>query len=562
MSGRPGLIVMRLAQSLKRNLWLCLIAVSWSGVVSADHVVLQLPWYHQFQFAGYYAAKAQGYFAEAGIEVEIRAGVDQQGNTTNPVEEVVFQRADFGVTRSDLLVHHARGLPVVMLATIMQRTPAAFITLEKYGINRLEDIGSKPASLPLETDKPGAVIDVEVIAALARAGVDIARLNNRFNSWNLEALQNGETNLLLGFASDEPYILEQRGFKPLVISPMDYGIDLYGDLLFTSESTLRTDPELVADFRKAVLQGWEYALKNPEATARHILANYPVRSSDYDLDFLLQEASKLRGYIQPDLIELGYSNRDRWQRIRQVYQEIGITDPVDLDRFLYTPEKNSGLSAWLWPVSLAVIAVLLVLIGWLAWTRLHLVKKVRHGEQRETQLRRQAETDPLTGLVNRRRFSLELDVGYLRARKENSPLAMLMLDVDHFKKVNDEHGHLAGDKVLRSLAKICKSVTRGSDVLCRYGGEEFAFMLPDTDIEEARGVAERLMQRIHDDVVEWENMRLRYSVSIGIAVLNLNDQDGTDLLRRTDRHLYRAKSAGRDTIFSEPAGRLHLVKGG
>lgn len=530
-------------------------------MTSADNVILQLPWHHQFQFAGYYAAEDQGFFAEEGIEVEIRAGLDEQGSSINPVEEVVFQRAQFGVTRSDLLVHHARGLPVVMLATIMQRTPAAFITLEKYGISRLEDIGDKTVSLPVIADKPGAIIDVEIITALARAGVDISQLNNRYDYWNLESLQNGDTNLILGFATDEPYVLEQRGFKPVVISPMDYGIDLYGDLLFTSESTLRSSPELVERFRKAALRGWEFALKHPEATARYILLNYPVRNADYDLDFMLHEAQKMRGYIQPDLIELGYSNRARWKRILEVYREIGINDPVNLDRFLYTPNRQTGVLNRDGS-SLLVIVALLMVVSWLVWARLNLVKKVRHGEQRESQLRRQAETDPLTGLVNRRRFSIELDVSYLRAREENTPLSILMLDVDHFKKVNDEFGHLAGDMVLCSLARVCQSVTRQSDVLCRYGGEEFAFLLPDTSLIEAREVAERLMQVVRSDRVDWEADSIRYTVSIGIAELGYYDREGVDLLRRTDRHLYRAKSEGRDTIFAEPSGRLSLVKGG
>jgi diguanylate cyclase (GGDEF)-like protein len=168
----------------------------------------------------------------------------------------------------------------------------------------------------------------------------------------------------------------------------------------------------------------------------------------------------------------------------------------------------------------------------------------------------------LTGLVNRRRFSLELEVGYLRARKEQHALSMLMLDVDHFKKVNDEFGHLAGDLVLCSLARICESVTRSSDVLCRYGGEEFAFMLPDTDIEEAREVAERLMQRIHADEVTFDTDTIRYTASIGIAVLHEDDEDAVDLLRRTDRHLYAAKAAGRDTVYAstEPGAHLTLVK--
>ena len=161
-SGRLVLIVMRLSRIINPA-WLVLLnMLLWPGLSLADKVVLQLPWYHQFQFAGYYAAQSQGYFAEQGIDVVIRAGMDKDNNAINPVEEVVFQRAQFGVTRSDLLVHHARGLPVVMLATIMQKTAAAFISLDKYGIERLSDVADQPVSLPLQADKSGAVIDIEV----------------------------------------------------------------------------------------------------------------------------------------------------------------------------------------------------------------------------------------------------------------------------------------------------------------------------------------------------------------------------------------------------------------
>lgn len=144
---------MCLPQRSIHRLAFLLLALTITGQALADKVILQLPWYHQFQFAGYYAAKSQGYFAEAGIDVEIRAGVNKEGDSLNPVEEVVFHRAQFGVTRSDLLIHHAHGLPVVMLATIMQRSPAVFITLEQYGINSLKDIGNNPVSLPLVTDR-------------------------------------------------------------------------------------------------------------------------------------------------------------------------------------------------------------------------------------------------------------------------------------------------------------------------------------------------------------------------------------------------------------------------
>lgn len=540
---------MSLARILKVFVTFQLLFIS-VGLHAAQAVVLQLPWYHQFQFAGYYAAQAQGYFEQEDIEVDIRAGMSDHGEAHNPVEEVVFQRAQFGVTRSDLLVHHARGLPVVMLATIMQRTPASFITLDKYHIQRLEDISDKPVSLPLNADEPGNVIDIEVIATLARAGIVISQLNNRIENWNLDSLTNGKTNVILGFATDEPYILQRRGYNPVVITPMDYGIDLYGDLLFTNESTLRTEPELVEKFRRASLKGWEYAMKHPREIAEFIVANYSLRNSDYDIDFLLHEAESMKKYIQPELIEIGYSNKGRWKRILAIYRDIGITDPVDLDQFLYQPIQEHILERTFWLIASMVIAMMVV-IGWLMFVRLKLVDKVRHSEQRESQLRLQAETDPLTGLVNRRRFSLELDVSYLRASQEKTPLCVLMLDVDHFKDINDKYGHLAGDKVLCSLAHLCKGVIRHTDVLCRYGGEEFAFLLPGSSMKHAMEISKRLIEAVREDIVYWEGETIEYRVSIGVSELIESDKDGVELISRTDRNLYRAKATGRDTICFE-----------
>lgn len=551
---------MRLIRVLIPNLFCLLVAISYPVSAAAEKVVLQLPWYPQFQFAGYYAAEYQGFFAEAGIDVEIRAGVDKAGAIINPVEEVVFQHAQFGVTRSDLLLHHARGLPVVMLATIMQRTPVVFITLDTYGFSKLEDIGTRPVSLPFIAGNPGTLIDMEIVTALASTDIDIETLNNRPANWGLQDLQEGKTQMILGYASDEPYVLERRGFKPVVISPMDYGIDLYGDLLFTSESTLGKQPDLVAAFRKAVLRGWEYALQYPKNTARYILLNYPVRNADYDLDFMLNEAQILRHYIQPDLIELGYSNRERWQRIAAVFREVGLIDSVDLATFIYTPENDTVAYTWLWVAGI-VMMIFMTLLGWLIWTQLHLARIIRHGEKRESHLRRQAETDPLTGLVNRRRLSIELDVCYLRARQEGRPVSMLMLDIDHFKQVNDKYGHLAGDKVLQSLARLCRKVTRDSDIVCRYGGEEFAVLLPDTSLEEAKDIAGRLLAEVRHERIEWENGTLEYTISIGVTELHSEDNEGTDLLRRTDRYLYRAKAEGRDTLFADIPKPLTLIKG-
>lgn len=111
-------------------------------------VDLQLLWNHQFQFAGFYAAEAQGFYEDEGLDVNIKhGGYNDSGKAVNPVEEVVFGRADFGITRSDLLLERMLGLPVVALAAIYQRSPFVLVTTTDSGIRRLEDIGQRPVML-------------------------------------------------------------------------------------------------------------------------------------------------------------------------------------------------------------------------------------------------------------------------------------------------------------------------------------------------------------------------------------------------------------------------------
>jgi diguanylate cyclase (GGDEF)-like protein len=173
---------------------------------------------------------------------------------------------------------------------------------------------------------------------------------------------------------------------------------------------------------------------------------------------------------------------------------------------------------------------------------------VRFREKRESQLRIQAETDPLTGMFNRRRFAIELEMLFIRARKEQTPLSMIMLDADYFKKINDAFGHVAGDKVLCDLAHLCQQVIRDSDVVCRFGGEEFAFLLPDSDLSEAIPIAERLITAVRNNAVVWQGQSIRYQVSIGVAELSADDAEAMHLLHRTDTQLYRAKTNGRNQI--------------
>lgn len=174
-----------------------------------------------------------------------------------------------------------------------------------------------------------------------------------------------------------------------------------------------------------------------------------------------------------------------------------------------------------------------------------LLRDVTEERRMEDELRRLSTTDPLTGLHNRRHLDDTLAGEFERAKRYVQPLAVLMADVDHFKRVNDEHGHDAGDRVLREVAATLKGALRHSDVACRYGGEEFVAILPNTSASGAMQVAERLRR----DVESREISGLRVTISVGVAV----HPDGgaatpAALVECADAALYRAKHQGRNRV--------------
>lgn len=157
-----------------------------------------------------------------------------------------------------------------------------------------------------------------------------------------------------------------------------------------------------------------------------------------------------------------------------------------------------------------------------------------------------ATTDTLTHLANRRRFDEELTTECGRVRRHGRDLSMIMLDIDHFKRVNDEHGHPAGDAVLSHIGQLIGARVRGHDVAARIGGEELAILMPETKLEGARSLAEELRSAIEQQVVEYGDRRLRVTVSIGCA--EYAQGDAASFFRRCDEKLYAAKAAGRNRI--------------
>jgi diguanylate cyclase (GGDEF)-like protein len=167
-------------------------------------------------------------------------------------------------------------------------------------------------------------------------------------------------------------------------------------------------------------------------------------------------------------------------------------------------------------------------------------------------VQRQAITDELTGLVNRRRFFDAIETEITRARELGRPLSVVLADLDKFKRVNDRFGHPAGDEVLKEFAHQIRAHSREVDVAGRLGGEEFALLLPETDLEGAAAGAERLRRSLSGgSVTLTTGEKLSITASFGVAQLGAG-QSADDLLRRCDLALYRAKAAGRNRVVVEP----------
>ncbi len=314
-----------------------------------ERVVLQLKWTHQFQFAGYYAAKAKGFFREAGLEVEFREGHPGMAFA----DEVVSGRADYGVEMPILLLERQRGKPVVVLAAIYQHSPEILITLEESGIETPQQLVGRRVELRREGT-------IAIKAMLLSEGIPLDAIQAVNHSWGLDALISGAVDASAGYVTDRPFFLRQQGIPYNIIRPVTYGIDFYGDTLFTSEREIREHPERVEAFLGASLRGWAYALENPEEVIDLILREYNPRLTR---DFLRYEAAETRKLMMPRFIEIGHMSPGRWKHIAETFARLGLLRPdFSLDGFLYRP-NGAGEHPWVRRALWSALALSLVLAG-------------------------------------------------------------------------------------------------------------------------------------------------------------------------------------------------------
>ncbi len=196
--------------------------------------------------------------------------------------------------------------------------------------------------------------------------------------------------------------------------------------------------------------------------------------------------------------------------------------------------------------NVAFVLILSVVSGYLISKRIDSYRMAAFTAQLD--LEHQARTDPLTGIANRRAFMDWSASEVARQDRGNQPLAMMMLDIDKFKRVNDDHGHAAGDAILVELTRRISSVLRRYDQFARLGGEEFAVAMPNTEMTEARFVAERIRAVISRDSYAVAEPKIHVTISIGVTQMHVGEMQITAALKRADAALYAAKQGGRNRV--------------
>lgn len=504
-----------------------------SGVAwGLEKVSLQLKWNHAFQFAGYYAALEKGYYREAGLDVELI----EAAPGTDPLESVLSDRAQYGVGTSSLLLARKSGKPVVVLAAIFQHSPLVLVAREdktSNGTQGLHDIVGKRVMIEPQSD--------ELIAYLKQEGIALDRLVQVPHSFQPDDLIEGRVDAMSAYVSNELYYLERARLDYQVYTPRTGGIDFYGDNLFTTEKELRAHPERVRAFREASLQGWQYAMQHPEEIVDLILTRY---SKKHPRDFYLFEAQRMASLLRTDLIEVGYMNRGRWRHIADTYADLGLLPRnYRLDGFLYEPDAHRDLTTLY--IAFALLAAVSLVALYIHRINRRLSRALSESRAAEERIRHLAQHDPLTDLPNRALFSDRLEQALASARRDGEHLAVMFMDLDDFKPINDNLGHGIGDRLLQQAADRLRNSLRESDTVARVGGDEFIALLRNTrEATDALAVAAKLGESLARPF-DIDGHAIAISASIGIALYPEHGIDDIELLKHADDAMYEAKRGGK-----------------
>jgi len=298
---------------------------------SPEKISLQLKWTHQFQFAGYYAAKEQGYYTDAGLDVEfIERTVD-----IDLVKQVLSGKAQYGVGDTGLISVFSKGTQIKALAAIFQHSPLVFISKKSSLItNPFEMKGKRIMLDKYEAQSP-------LRACFIGAGLKDDGFISVEHSYDNGSLVRDEIDVISAYSTNAPFYYQELGVDINIIKPQDYGVDFYGDILFTSTQETIDHPGRVKRFKQATIKGWHYALVHQEELIQLIHNKY---NSKLSLNALRYEAKEIAKLISADTIPLGEINASRILRTAEVYAQLHIAKTLninDIRSFLHQSDEDS-----------------------------------------------------------------------------------------------------------------------------------------------------------------------------------------------------------------------------
>ena len=325
-----------------------LLALSMARAAESTAVTLQLKWQHQFQFAGYYVAKELGYYHDVGLAVNI---VPATPSDTNTMAKVLSGKADFGITHSGIIKKRLQGEPLVALAALLQSSPYCWLVRKDSPIYAPEDFQNQRISILSKGE------DAELMSLLEHRHVQVDVISHSEKT-NLQAWLQNDIDAMQVYITNEPYLLSQRGIDFRLLCPKRFGLNVYGDVLFTSEQFLQQQPDVVARFHQASMRGWRYALLNLDEAIALTRKHYAAHKS---LEQLAFEADQLKPLMMQSGNSLGAMSDARWRVITELYK----LEPKDLkahfDGFIYRPQPATAERPLSWMVLLG-IAILIVII--------------------------------------------------------------------------------------------------------------------------------------------------------------------------------------------------------
>lgn len=300
-----------------------------------DKVVLQLRWDHQFQFAGYYSALWQGYYEEEDIDVEIRSAFTDDGQILQSTDEVAEGRADFGVGAVDILIKNDKNFDLSIIASIFQRSAVEFFMKEETQFNSIVDL------LDLKTARrDNDLLDIELQAMLIAEGLNPNQLKlyKHNGNFTLDDLTSERFDIVPVYLSSILYYSQKKGINLKSIKPIDYGIDFYGDSLFTTVQLANNNPQLVERFKRASLKGWEYALENTDEIAKKIPTSF--ESTDENIKDAIEknifQSKKILDLTFYPVVQIGNINAHRWKTTHEYLYKLGmVSNNIILDQLIF-----------------------------------------------------------------------------------------------------------------------------------------------------------------------------------------------------------------------------------